>query len=71
MGDHVVHPPDQPLPPLGDEVFLKATGGLLLGKVGYGDDREALNEPSVQPVKVLIPAGVMANNTGWKIYWKE
>lgn len=34
VAGHVVHPPDQPLPPLGDEVLLEAARGLLLRQVG-------------------------------------
>lgn len=52
---HVVHPPDQTFAPLRDEVLLKASGGLLLWQVGHRDDREALHQPAVQPVKVLVP----------------
>ena len=63
----MVHPPDESLPPLGDEVLLEAAGCLLLWQVGHRDDRETLHEPSVQPVEVLIPAGVMEEETvgGW------
>lgn len=53
---HVVHPPDQTFAPLRDEVFLKTPRGLLLWQVGHGDDGEALHQPAVQPVKVLVPA---------------
>lgn len=57
VAGHVVHPPDQALPPLGDEVLLEAAGGLLLGQVRHGDDREPLHEARVQPVEVFVPAG--------------
>lgn len=58
VAGHVIHPPDQTLPPLGDEVFLKAAGGLFFGQVGHRDDREALHEAGVEPVEVLVPAAV-------------
>lgn len=64
VADHVVHPPDQTLPPLGDEVLLKAPGGLLLWQVGNRDDRETLHEPSIQPVEVFISAGMEEERTG-------
>lgn len=35
MACHVVHPPDQTLPPLGEEVLLEAARGLLLWQVGH------------------------------------
>ena len=60
---HVVHPPDQTLPPLGDEVLLEAPGGLLLRQAGHGDDGETLHEPSVEPVEVLVPGGMEEEGT--------
>ena len=57
VADHVVHPPDQSLPTLGDEVLLEASSGLFLWQVGHRDDGEALYEPGVQPVEVFIPVG--------------
>lgn len=35
VAGHVVHPPDQSLPPLGDEVLLEAAGSLLLRQVRH------------------------------------
>lgn len=64
VAGHVVHPPDQSLPPLGDEVLLETAGGLLLWQVGHRDDRETLHEASVQPVEVFIPAGVTEEEAG-------
>lgn len=55
VAGHVVHPPDQTLSPLGDEVLLKAPRGLLLRQVGHGDDGEPLHQASVEPIKVFIP----------------
>lgn len=57
---HVVHPPDQTLAPLRDEVFLKTARGLLLWQVGHRDDGEALHQSAVQPVEVLVP------RRGWR-----
>lgn len=64
----MVHPPDQSLPPLGDEVLLEAAGGLLLRQVGHRDDGETLHEPSVQPVEVFIPAGMIKGKTRGRNY---
>lgn len=63
VAGHVIHPPDQALPPLGDEVFLEAAGGLFFGQVGHRDDREALHKAGVEPVEVLVPAEVGQLNT--------
>lgn len=63
VAGHVIHPPDQTLPPLGDEVLLKAAGGLFLRQVGHRDDREALHEAGVEPVEVFVPAEVASLNT--------
>lgn len=58
VAGHVIHPPDQALPPLGDEVLLEAARGLFLRQVGHRDDREALHQAGVEPVEVLVPAEV-------------
>lgn len=71
VADHVVHPPDQTLPPLRDEVLLKAARGLLLWQVGHRDDGETLDEPSVEPVEMFIPAGMKAGDTGLRIGLEE
>lgn len=55
VAGHVVHPPYKAFPSLGDEVFLKAAGGLLLRQMWHRDDRETLHQSSVQPVKVFVP----------------
>lgn len=35
VAGHMVHPPNQSLPALGDEVLLEAAGGLLFWQVGH------------------------------------
>lgn len=59
VAGHVVHPPDQTLASLGDEVLLEAARRLLLRQAGHRDDGEALHQPAVQPVEVLVPGWTM------------
>lgn len=59
VAGHVVHPPDQTLASLGDEVLLEAARRLLLRQAGHRDDGEALHQPAVQPVEVLVPGRTM------------
>ncbi|OCT92914.1 hypothetical protein XELAEV_18015981mg [Xenopus laevis] len=53
---HVIHPPHQPLPALGDKILLEPPRGLFLRDARHRHDGELVEETRVEPVEVFVAA---------------